>query len=164
MDALEALKTRRSVRSYTMRPIEREILSDLVDCARLAPSQLNRQNREFIAITEREVLQTLAKTGSTCTYLSEAAAAVAVVMTEEPHSLADAACAATCLMVAARAYELGSCWLEVIDTAHEEAVAEILGVGEPARIVCLLSLGYGKNPPPPPKDTLEDVLHWERFS
>ncbi len=32
MEALEALKTRRSVRKYADRPIGREVLEDLVDC------------------------------------------------------------------------------------------------------------------------------------
>ena len=38
MDAIQTLKTRRSIRAYKPTPVPREILADLVDCARLAPT------------------------------------------------------------------------------------------------------------------------------
>jgi nitroreductase len=36
MDAIEALKTRRSVRRYEAKPVAREALEDIVDCGHLA--------------------------------------------------------------------------------------------------------------------------------
>ena len=41
MEALEALKTRRSVREYENRAIGRDVLEELVDCARLAATAIN---------------------------------------------------------------------------------------------------------------------------
>ena len=37
MDAIEMLKTRRSVRAYTRASIPRKIIEEIVDCGRLAP-------------------------------------------------------------------------------------------------------------------------------
>jgi hypothetical protein len=33
----EALKTRRSVRAYTAKPVDRQIIDDIVNCRRMAP-------------------------------------------------------------------------------------------------------------------------------
>lgn len=43
MDALEALRTRRSVRVYADRPVARELVESIVDCGRLAATVRNEQ-------------------------------------------------------------------------------------------------------------------------
>ena len=52
MDAILALKTRRSVRAYEPRPVPREIIEDIIDCGRLAASANNVQPWEFVVVTE----------------------------------------------------------------------------------------------------------------
>jgi nitroreductase len=43
MDAIEVLKSRRSVRAYLSTPIPKHILEDLIDCGRQAASANNLQ-------------------------------------------------------------------------------------------------------------------------
>ena len=57
MDAIQALKTRRSVRAFTEQSIPREVLEDIVDCGRLAASAINIQPWEFVVITGRDMLR-----------------------------------------------------------------------------------------------------------
>ncbi|HRZ17097.1 MAG TPA: nitroreductase family protein, partial [Candidatus Hydrogenedentes bacterium] len=53
MDALEALRTRRSVRRYAPgREIPRDTLGQIVDCGRLAASARNTQPWEFVVVTD----------------------------------------------------------------------------------------------------------------
>jgi len=46
--AIEAIKRRRSIRKYRPDPVPREIIEDIVDCGRLAPSARNDQPWEFV--------------------------------------------------------------------------------------------------------------------
>lgn len=48
MDLMQAIQTRRSVRKYLDRPVEREVVREILDAANLAPTATNRQPWEFI--------------------------------------------------------------------------------------------------------------------
>jgi len=56
MELLEAIKTRRSIRAYKPDPIPKEVLTELLDVARWAPSSANTQPWEFYILTG-EVLE-----------------------------------------------------------------------------------------------------------
>jgi len=62
MDAIEVLKTRRSVRAYTHGPVPRKIIEDIVDCGRLAATAIDIQPWEFVVVTNPEVLRRIART------------------------------------------------------------------------------------------------------
>jgi len=62
MDAIEVLKTRRSVRTYKGESVPRKIIEDIVDCGRLAATPVNIQPWEFVAVTDPEVLHRIANT------------------------------------------------------------------------------------------------------
>ena len=52
MDAIEALKTRRCVRSFKPDPLQKETLEDIIDCGRLAATARNEQPWEFVVVTD----------------------------------------------------------------------------------------------------------------
>ena len=60
-DPIVVLKTRRSVRSFRTTPIPKEILEDIIDCARLAPTGRGVQPWEFIVITNAESRERIAE-------------------------------------------------------------------------------------------------------
>jgi nitroreductase len=48
---------------------------------------------------------------------------------------------------------------------HEEEFKKLLGVPDEKRILLLIALGEPVNwSPPPPKKSLSEVLHWERYN
>ena len=61
MDALEALKTRRSVRSYKPDAVPAKIVEDIIDCGRLAATARNEQPWEFVAVTRADTRRTLSE-------------------------------------------------------------------------------------------------------
>ena len=83
MDAIEAIKTRRSVRRYTVEPIPDEILEDIIDCARLAPTARNEQPWTFVVITDPEVRERLAQEAQKGRFIAGAPACVAVFCRSE---------------------------------------------------------------------------------
>ena len=161
MDALEAIRTRRSVRKYTGDPIPREDLETIIDAGRLAASGNNRQPWDFIVVTEREMIDQL-KVASV--WMEEAGAIVAVVM--DPDSrwwLEDGAAAVENMLIASTALGYGSCWCEGRTLPHEEEFKQLLGVPEEKRLLTLVTIGVPAEWPTREKKSLEEVIHWERY-
>ena len=52
MDVFEAIQERRSIRSYTDQPVEREKMEKILEAGRLAPSAKNCEPWQFITVTD----------------------------------------------------------------------------------------------------------------
>ncbi len=57
MDAIECMKTRRSVRKFLDKPVEWDKIGTIIDCGRLAPSSGNIQNWKFIIVIRNKICQ-----------------------------------------------------------------------------------------------------------
>ena len=60
-ETLKTILTRRSVRSFQSRKIERPDLELILKAATYAPSGMNRQTWQFTAVTDRDEIRKLAK-------------------------------------------------------------------------------------------------------
>lgn len=161
MDALEAIRKRRSVRKYTGAPIPRADLETLIDAARLAATGGNRQPWDFIVITERETIDKLKVAAE---WMDKAGAIIAVVL--DPSSrwwLEDGSAAIENILLASTALGYGSCWLEGWTLPHEQEFKDLLGVPQEKRLLTLIPIGVPVEWPTRDKKSLEDVLHWERY-
>ncbi len=161
MDALGAIRRRRSVREYTGDPIPREDLETIVDAGRLAATGNNRQPWDFVVVTEREMIDEL-KVASQ--WMDKAGAIIAVVM--DPSSrwwLEDGSAAVENMLIASTALGYGSCWLEGYTLPREEEFKALLGVPEEKRLLTLVPIGVPTEWPTRDKKPLEEVIHWERY-
>jgi nitroreductase len=161
MDALEAIRKRRSIRRYTGEPIPRADLERIVDAGRLAASGNNRQPWDFIVVTDRQMIDRL-KVASQ--WMEAAAAIVAVVL--DPSSrwwLEDGSAAIENMLIACTALGYGACWLEGYTLPREEEFKELLGVPEGRRLLTLLPIGVPAESPTRTKKPLSEVIHWERY-
>ena len=55
MDLREALKTRKSIRGFKPTPVPDELITDILDFARLSPSSVNSQCWEFVVLTGKSL-------------------------------------------------------------------------------------------------------------
>ena len=55
MDLREALKTRKSIRGFKPTPVPDELITDILDFARLSPSSTNSQCWEFVVLTGKSL-------------------------------------------------------------------------------------------------------------
>ena len=157
------MKTRRAVRAYTGEPVAREVLEDIVDCARLAASAINIQPWEFVVVTARETLARIAGTTDYGKFIAAAPACIAVFCRDTKYYLEDGSAATQNLLVAARAHGLGSCWVAGDKKPYCEAIRELVGAPSGMRLVSLVPLGHPAEEPTKDKRPLADVLHWERY-
>jgi nitroreductase len=161
MDALEAIRKRRSVRQYTGDPVPREDLEKIVDAGRLAPSGSNRQPWDFIVITEREMIEQLKVAAQ---WMEKAGAIIAVVL--DPSSrwwIEDGSAAVENMLIASTALGYGSCWLEGYTLPREEEFKTLLGIPREKRLLTLVPIGVPVEWPTKEKKSLEEVIHWERY-
>lgn len=77
MDLFEAIRTRRSIRSFTDEPVSQEDMDRMLEAAMCAPSANNRQLWHFVVIRDREMLRKVAEVHP---YAKMAAAAAAAVI------------------------------------------------------------------------------------
>ena len=71
MDILEAIKNRRSVRSYSDRPIPDEVLERMRRALRSAPSACNLQPWRFIFVSDAEMRQKLARAANDQLFMAD---------------------------------------------------------------------------------------------
>ncbi len=166
MDAIKAIKKRRSIRSYIDKKIPAEILTDLIDCARLAPTGNNKQAWKFVVVTDGEIRENIASEAQYGRFIEDAGACIAVLSAEEAATtpLQDAAAATENILIAAKHYGLGSCWVNSYEEEHSQQVEDMLQVPDKWKLMTLIAVGYDatddKNVP---KKDLEEVLVWNKF-
>jgi nitroreductase len=163
MDAIEALKTRRSVRVYKSSPIPSQVLTDLVDCGRLAASAINIQPWEFVVVTSEQGRKAIANLTDHGRFIAGAAACIAVLSRETKYYLEDGSAATQNILLAAHAHGLGGCWIAGDKKPYADAVCRLLGAPEGLKLVSLIALGYPAETPSKEKRPLKDVLHWETY-
>ncbi len=161
MDALEAIRRRRTVRNFTGATIPRSDLETIVDAGRLAASGYNRQPWDFVVITDQGMIDRLKIAAQ---WMETAAAIIAVVLDPTTkYWLEDGSAAVQNMLVAATALGYGACWLEGYTLPLEGQFKELLGVPADKRLLTLVPLGVPAEWPTKEKKSLEQVIHWERW-
>ncbi len=161
MDALEAIRKRRSVRAYTGDPVPRADLETIVDAGRLAATGHNRQPWDFIVITDAAMVDQLTVVAS---WVAQAGAIIVLVVDPSAeYWLQDAAAAVENMLIAATALGYGSCWLEGSTRRHEAELKVLLHVPEAKRLLTLVPIGVPVGWPTHKKRSLEEVIHWETY-
>jgi nitroreductase len=147
MNVVEAIRKRKSVRSYLDKVIEEEKLNAVLEAGRLAPSASNRQEWRFVVVRDGEVRRKLGEAANEQSFVGEAPVVIAACAVTDGHVMScgqlcypiDVAIALDHISLAAVEQGLGTCW---IGAFNEVKVKEILGIPEKIRVVELMPLGY----------------------
>ena len=170
MELWDAIKGRRSVRSFVDKPVERAVLERLIEAAIWAPSGGNAQTWRFVAVSDPDRIQRI-KTVSpgllgdptavivVCQDLAEARAKGST-LGEGFLAPVDAAMATQNMLLAAHAEGLGTC---VIASFHRRAVGRLLGVPETVEPMLLVSVGWPDITPDAPARRGENVVSFEVY-
>jgi nitroreductase len=163
MQPIELLKTRRSIRAYTPQAVPREIIEDIIDCGRLAPTARNEQPWEFVVVTDKAVRSRIAQAADYGRFIAEAPVCVAVLSRQTKYYLEDGSAATLNILLAAHAHGLGACWVAGDKKPYAARVVQMVGAPEDYRLISLVSIGYPAEKPETRKRPLREMLHWERF-
>jgi nitroreductase len=163
----ELIVSRRSIRQYQPKPIDRAILERLVDAGRLAPSAANMQPLEFYVVDDLDLRAKVFPCLKWAAYIQpagnpkpgqEPAAYVFVLVnTKIREKMYEYDVGAACENIALAALDEGiaSCWLISIDRPK---IAAALGIPEEYRIDSVVALGY-----PAETSTVEEFKDSPRY-
>ncbi len=167
MDTLEAIKGRRSVREFTDEPISNEILTEILDAARWAPSASNQQRWRFIVVTDPKVKEMIRRVSPGIFAMPTAFIVICMKKKagarawEEWIYAADCGIAAQNIMLAAFSLGIGTC---VVASFAKEALREILGVPEGIEPSLIVTLGHFRRlPEPPERLPLSRIAYIDRY-
>ena len=163
MDALQAIRTRRSIRKYEDKPIPKDTLEAIVDCGRLAASGRNEQPWEFVVVTDREVKQKIAEATDYGKFIAQAAACIAVFCQDTTYYIEDGSAATQNILVGAWALGVGTCWIAGDKKHYAPTIGQIVGAPTNTKLVSLIALGYPAEQPTRTKRQLNEVIHWNGF-
>ena len=179
MDTLEAIKTRKSVRKFSDRPVEPEKLREVLEAVRLSPSWANMQCWRFVVVEDPAVRERISDLSYVESFFATrgykfnpaqkaiAQAPVVIIACADPgqsgdlggqqYYMTDMGIAAENLMLAAHALGLGTVFVGVFD---EEALGELLNIPPGLRIVGIFPLGYPleEGKPGPWKKSLDEIV------
>lgn len=154
MDFYDVIETRRSVRSYRGDPVPEDLLTRVLNAARIAPSGGNRQPVRFVVIRDRKNREALVPLCNGQKFIAQAPVVIAACGREIPSNrggymgkygmLVDVAIAVDHLTLAARAEGLGTCWVGSFDNA---AIKQFLKVPDDFQVVALTPVGYPEGAP-----------------
>lgn len=139
MEALEAILTRKSIKSYKPDMVDKETIDKIIAAGLNAPSGLNKQAAIILAVTNKEVRDELSKINMGKDPFHRAdpfygAPVVLVVLADKsvPTYVYDGSLVMENLMLAAHALGLGACWIhrakETFELPEGKALLKKLGI------------------------------------
>jgi len=167
---LALLKGRRSIRRYRPEPVPDEMIEQLLEAGRWAPSASNRQPWTFIVVRDesirRQVAQHAAYYFVRWAHVGEAPLLILLcgdtrnrIYRQFLHE--DVGLAGGQIMLQAKALGLGTCWIGGLD---RKAIAGILRLPDHIEIVGLLTVGFpAEDPEPPPRKPLAEIVHYDVY-
>lgn len=156
MNFTEFINSRRTIRKFSQKPIERELIEKFINCARLAPSGANLQPIKYIGINSKEMTDKIFPHVKWAGYLApnynpkeneRPTAYIAICSDKNIRETGfdmDIGAAAENIILSALEDGIGSCWMLSID---REKITEILNLDENITLSTVIALGYPTESP-----------------
>lgn len=172
---IELLRTRRSIRSYSSRPVEPDKVALLEEAVLRAPSSRGRNPWEFVFVSEPALIAELSRAkphGSS--FLSGATLAIVVCGDEQKCDVwvEDCSIASFIAHLAAYSLGLGSCWVQIRSRPHDEQrsaeqfVQQLLSIPAHLRVEAIVAVGHpAEEKPGHERGKLQaDKIHRDRYA
>lgn len=179
MNTTDCIKTRRSIRNYKEEQIPQEVIREVVDLARFAPSWKNTQIARYYVVQSAELKKKIAEEcmmdfAFNTKTLTKAPALVVVAYVEKRSGyerdgsfttskedrweMFDAGIATQTFCLAAAEKGLGTCIMGIFD---EVKIAEAIALPEGQKVGAVLAIGYpAEEPAAPTRKETEQLVRF----
>lgn len=177
----EIIKNRRSIRKFEDSPIDRNLIEQTIEAARLAPSACNSQPCKFVVLDDKNIKDEFSKTVFTGVYKNclnlglNAPAIIAVcakiggnistrvgqVISGTRFYLIDQGIAVEHLVLKAQELGLGTCWIGWFDPKKAKKFLKL-----PLDVRCEILIAIGKPAEAPearPRKELSQVISYNKY-
>ncbi|MBN1865321.1 MAG: nitroreductase family protein [Victivallales bacterium] len=171
MNSLDRIFARRSVRSYSPKVIPEETVVEILSAAMSAPTACDKKTPEFIVLTEKEALATVASFLPNGGFLAVAPLGIVVCgdmnrahAGELSYMLQDCSAAIQNILLAVSMLGLGACWLGVHPRADRvENITNYLSLPRHVVPVSVISIGFPAAQPEPRKRFFKEHVHFNKW-
>jgi nitroreductase len=148
---IDFIRSRRSIRSYTSRPIDSHSVDLLVETLLRAPSSRNNTPWQFIVVDDRELLLKLSAAKENGSAFLKGAALGIVVCADSSQSdvwVEDCSIASILVQMTAHSLGLGCCWIQIrkrahnADTSSEVYIQNLLGLPAHLSVESIIAVGH----------------------
>jgi nitroreductase len=164
MDALENIRTRRSIRKYLDKPVPEGILQQVLAAAMYAPSACNQQPWQFLVVDDRRLLREVPRVHPYATMTAEAPLAILVCgessLKQVPGYWVIDCSTAVQNLLAAHVLGLGAVWTGAYP--QQERVGgfrRLFGLPKNVTPHSLIPLGYPAEQPPQEERYRPERIH-----
>lgn len=174
METLQAIFTRRSVRRFSERRVEDEVLHTILCAGMSGPSAVNARPWQFLVVRDRETLNKMADAGGGGAMEPLRGADFAVLVCGDLHRafskapdfwIVDGSIAAQNLILAAHDLGVGSVWLGTWPVeARVKAQQALFALPEHIVPHSIVAFGYPETPESTERDLYDETLvHFEKW-
>ena len=166
---LSPILSRRSVRKFQLRPVGRELLTELIKAGMAAPSACCKDPWHFEVVTNQNTLKAIASCLPNGAFVANAGACICIVGDlskahggELSYMLQDCSAATENILVAAPLLGLGACWLGVHPRQDRvNALRKIFGLSDNMIPVCCIAVGWPGEHPQSRTRYNENAVHFD---
>lgn len=161
---------RQSIRSFSSKPIPQEVLVELLEAAKIAPSAVNNQPWHFFVCSSPDIQEKIRHSYQRIWFQSAQQYIVACAdnrtswkrpVDNKNHSHVDVAIATTHLILKATEVGIGTCWVCNFDPSVLEEALQLDKELEP---IAIIALGYPKERPDTEREvkrkSLKEIVTW----
>ena len=167
-ELIQLMSDRYSCRQYASIPVDRQLIAQLLEAARIAPSACNKQPWKFIVADTPQLCKAITDCYEREWIHTAPAFIVAVGLHEQAwhratdgkdHTDVDLSIAIEHICLAATTLGLGTCWICNFDANKLHNALQLPEEQEP---IAIIPIGYPAHPSIPEKKrkTLEDITQW----
>jgi nitroreductase len=170
MNVSEAIRMKRAVRQFDTQPLSQAFIHTILNAGRRSQSSKNTQPWNFIAITDKLILQALSECGAFAGHLARAALAVAIVHAdpgEKFQLMFDIGQTAAYMQLAAWELGIASCLASIYEP---DKARQILGFPDDMDLRIAISFGYPqdaevltRSPQKGGRRSFEEIVHWNKW-
>jgi nitroreductase len=171
METWDAITSRRNVREFADRAIDADVLDQILEAGRRAPSSRNSQPWDFVLVTDRAQLRELSTVWQGAGHVAHSEATIALVVEDvddqRTREIAqyDLGQTTMAMMITAADHGIGTGHSAVGD---QEKAREILGLPDDRRVAYMIDLGYPADRPlapirQPNRRPFAEVVHRDRW-
>ncbi|MFH1222541.1 MAG: nitroreductase family protein [Candidatus Micrarchaeota archaeon] len=169
MEALEAMKTRRSIRKFSGEPVADEDVKKILEAAMFAPSAVNEQPWHFIVVKDRAVLNKIPEVSPYSAMCQTAALAIIICadtnLEKAPGlGVLDCTLAGANILLAAHALGLGAVWTATYPMQDRvKGVSELLKLPKNVVPLCIIPIGHPAEKPAQPERFSMQRVHYNKW-
>jgi nitroreductase len=167
---LGLIRSRRSVRQYRPDPVPDEMIQQMLEAGRWAPSANNQQPWAFVVVQDGEIRCQIAQ-HATFFFARDARveqAPLLIVLCGQIQSRVfrrllrgDVSMAGMQMMLQAHALGLGTCWIDELD---RDEIAAIIQIPDDMEIVAMLAVGFpAEIPTVTARKSLFEIAHYDVY-